>query len=364
MDVFLEAKNFHKNNLFSYVKKQKKLLTALMLTPLLAACNESIFFPSVPIPSDAELTADGYVIHRSTLFDGDDVFFGGGAKDAIIGLFGDDIFEGGDGDDLIFGQDGNDILEGRDGNDNIYGGSGADDLFGGNGDDYLAPGNDNVFDFINGGAGNDTVSYQHHSGYLSISLITDEVSTNGVFSDELLSIENVVGALNHENDIFGNDEDNILTGGNQDDYIDAGGGEDVLFGLGGEDELSGRAGDDIIYGGDGDDDLSGGADNDTLNGGKGSDSLSGGSGEDIFAFTNEDLGGSNSVDTIEDFVFDTDRIDFSELDYINNFDDVESNIYQFGDDTYIDLDADGDHVLQIEDQLATKFIDGDFIFIV
>jgi hypothetical protein len=59
---------------------------------------------------------------------GDDVIYGGNAKDCLVG---------GDGDDTIYGNNGSDIILGGRGEDTLYGDNGPDDLDGGEGDDYL-----------------------------------------------------------------------------------------------------------------------------------------------------------------------------------------------------------------------------------
>jgi hypothetical protein len=59
---------------------------------------------------------------------GDDVIYGGNAKDCLVG---------GDGDDTIYGNNGSDIVLGGRGEDTLYGDNGPDDLDGGEDDDYL-----------------------------------------------------------------------------------------------------------------------------------------------------------------------------------------------------------------------------------
>jgi hypothetical protein len=59
---------------------------------------------------------------------GDDVLFGGDAKDCLVG---------GPGDDTIYGNNGSDIILGGLGHDTLYGDNGPDSMDGGDDDDYL-----------------------------------------------------------------------------------------------------------------------------------------------------------------------------------------------------------------------------------
>lgn len=101
--------------------------------------------------------------------DGNDSIAGGGDDDTLAGQTGDDFLAGEGGDDALVGGMGHDVLAGGSGNDGLQGGAdndvlaggeGIDTLMGDGGDDHLsdrdAPG---VFvqDFLNGGAGDDTL---------------------------------------------------------------------------------------------------------------------------------------------------------------------------------------------------------------
>ncbi len=97
--------------------------------------------------------------------DGVDELFGYGGDDALFGDAGDDNLIGGHGADTLDGGDGNDSLEGGEGNDVLFGGLGADTLMGNDGNDTLSgvvldgAGQDtDLQDFINGGAGHDTLT--------------------------------------------------------------------------------------------------------------------------------------------------------------------------------------------------------------
>ena len=75
---------------------------------------------------------------------GDDVIYGGNAKDCLVG---------GAGDDTIYGNNGSDIILGGPGNDELWGDNGPDDLGGGEDDDLLIGGKG--VDDLDGGEGTD-----------------------------------------------------------------------------------------------------------------------------------------------------------------------------------------------------------------
>ncbi len=80
--------------------------------------------------------------------------------DTLTGTAGDDSIDGLDGNDRISGLAGNDGLRGSGGNDTLLGGNGRDTLWGGDGNDLLNPGdNDQDWDLLEPGAGNDTVDF-------------------------------------------------------------------------------------------------------------------------------------------------------------------------------------------------------------
>lgn len=200
----------------------------------------------------------------------------------ILGLAGDDIIDGGGGLDYLDGGDGIDTLDYRnsgaivltlgaantkttvtslDGNDTILN---FENVFGSAFDDKLT-GNtvDNVFrggagkDIINGGTGNDTADYSDIATAITVTLGTGVSKVTGGDTDELTSIENIIGTVGND-EITGNAVNNKLYGGD---------GDDKLTGGAGADWLEGGAGNDIFYVGGTDgvgDTFLGGADNDTL----------------------------------------------------------------------------------------------------
>src|SRR5215471_460952 len=297
---------------------------------------------------------------------GSDDLSGEGGNDTLQGHGGDDRLDGGTGNDVLDGGDGNDILLGGDGDDTLLGGAGVNMLDGGAGRDtasyaqaaaavhvdlgvagpqatgvgtdtlvsiedvigsafddtligaagvvnhlYGGAGNDLLVDtggdVLDGGAGNDTVSY---STAVTVDLALNGPQSNG---STLINIENVIGS----GTLKGDAGNNRLTGGNFSDTLMGSGGDDVLDGGAGSDTasyaeaasgvtvdltiagpqntgdgadtlisienltgsafadtLKGNAGDNILTGGAGDDILEGHGGNDILDGGDGSDTAS------------------------------------------------------------------------------------------
>ena len=125
-----------------------------------------------------------------------------------IGSDFDDLLVGGSGADEIHGGDGDDSLFGESGNDSLYGGDGSDELFGGAGSDYINPGANTDYDFILGGAGNDTIDfgdaetgfydlwYGDLGGNVAVTIDgaagTGSVNKFGLGTDTLLDVDNVL----------------------------------------------------------------------------------------------------------------------------------------------------------------------------
>jgi len=302
-------------------------------------------------------------------FAGNDTLLGGSGSDTLNGGSGNDSMSGEAGNDALYGTSGNDTLDGGSGNDTLDGGGGSDALAGGRGNDvYIintktdivsersGQGTDRVHSPItyslgdtdgagrnyggnvenlrltgsshingtgnglnnvlyannganqlDGGAGNDTVSYLYatrSSGSTGVTLdlsllnASGQATASGVSgTDRIKNIENITGS-NYNDTLTGNSAANALSGGS------------------GNDDLSGGAGNDNLAGGAGNDSLSGGAGNDNLVGGAGKDRLTGNSGRDTFDFNAlSELGlGSPTRDVITDFARSQDRIDLSTLD--------------------------------------------------
>lgn len=153
------------------------------------------------------------------------------------------------------------------GDDTLIGGTGSDRLYGGTGNDLLyagAFGNPDA-DWLDGGAGQDTLSFVEGNEGITITLnagnATVDPGGNGD-TDTIRGIEHVIGT-NFDDNITGDTVANMLDGGANDDVISGGDGADTLYGGSGDDDLSGDAGDDILVGGAGADTLDGGAGTDT-----------------------------------------------------------------------------------------------------
>src|SRR5690606_27587163 len=78
------------------------------------------------IEDQAANTEAGPISGGAALDNGDNVFTGTDAADAIDGLGGNDTLSGLGGNDVIYGGDGNDIIDGGAGDDFLSGGNGAD----------------------------------------------------------------------------------------------------------------------------------------------------------------------------------------------------------------------------------------------
>jgi Ca2+-binding RTX toxin-like protein len=119
----------------------------------------------------------------------------------------------------------------------------SDDLFVSTPDDEL----------LDGGDGNDTVSYILATGLVTVHLGTGQASGPGVGVDTLVGIEAVIGSAFADR----------LTGSALADTLRGAEGNDTFGGGAGADRLYGEAGDDLLNGGTGDDLIDGGAGVDT-----------------------------------------------------------------------------------------------------
>lgn len=126
-------------------------------------------------------------------------------------------------------------------------------------------------DWLGGGRGNDTASYEGETedGYgvnvnlvaggdvgwvwslkdnadKSWSEIRESINNNTLDHDKLGSIENIIGSI-HKDSITGSRGDNILSGMEGNDFINGLQGNDILIGGAGIDKLYGGSGDDYIF---------------------------------------------------------------------------------------------------------------------
>jgi Ca2+-binding RTX toxin-like protein len=227
---------------------------------------------------------------------GDDWLFGGDGEDTLWGGVGGDHLYGGDDRDLLYGGDGEDDLHGDDGHDVLLGGNDGDTLDGGEGhdlayytdsieavhislagitawggtaegdtlsniedlagsifddelegddednwlhgnfgDDTLT-GGANGFggDWLIGGYGIDTASYEHSPQGVRVSLLDDTAFFGHAEGDELDEIENLTGSA-FADLLVGDNDANELTGLGGADTLDGGGGADTMIGGTGDD---------------------------------------------------------------------------------------------------------------------------------
>ncbi|MCB5204572.1 cadherin-like domain-containing protein [Neorhizobium sp. T786] len=215
--------------------------------------------------------------------DGNDDLYGEAGNDTLMGGVGNDRLMGGEGNDRLFGDDGDDVLLGESGNDLLEGGTGDDDLSGGGGNDVvLAGAGDDVLrmafageeqrqaslaptdgdDVYSGGQGTDNLDTSAAKAAVAIDLKAGTATGETIGSDQVESIENVVGT----------GYDDTITGDDSDNAIHAGGGDDVLTGGKGDDTLRAEDGDDTIVVSTASDDCDDDGD-DVYSGGEGTDTL-------------------------------------------------------------------------------------------
>jgi Ca2+-binding RTX toxin-like protein len=126
---------------------------------------------------------------------------------------------------------------------------------------------------IDGGGGEDTVSYAATTAGVTVDLVNETVT--GGDDDTVQAVENVTGT-DQADVLVGGPAANVFLGGGGSDTIAAGGGSDDVSGEGGNDAIYGEANDDLLSGGDGDDLLDGGSGTDTCDGGAGTNQFAGG----------------------------------------------------------------------------------------
>lgn len=262
-------------------------------------------------------------------------------------------------DDIIYGGFGNNIINGNDGNDTVYAGQTNDVISGGNGDDILygGDGNDAFIsdagnDILNGGEGHDYVDYSGSTNGVTVKLI-DGTAVDGVYTDTLVGIEEIIGS-GLDDTIIGSHNDDTISGEVGNDLLKGRKGNDWIDGGTGDDEIYGNRGSDTLFGGNGNDSLFGGIGNDTLNGQAGIDTLHGRTGADTFVF---DSTAFLDVDTILDFTLsDNDAIDISSI--LNQYDPITDAITDFvqitdnGTDSFLAVDRDGSGSIYGFDQIA------------
>ena len=140
----------------------------------------------------------------------------------LIGSDNDDSLTGNGDDNSILGLAGNDTIDGLAGNDTIEGGAGADSM--------------------DGGLGVDTLSYEHSSVGVAVSL-----DTGSVFGgDVIANFEHLIGSVDAD-DLTGDDSSNSLSGLSGNDTLAGNLGNDTLDGGLGSDRMEGGLGDDRFF---------------------------------------------------------------------------------------------------------------------
>lgn len=236
---------------------------------------------------------------------GDDTILGGAGADTIVGGDGSDSVTGGDGDDVIDTsgpvdlhagvglpdrgfpplpddpdpENDRDFVDGGAGADTIRTGDDRDTILGGDGDDVIDAGIDD--DLVDAGAGNDRV-IGGEGGDTILGGAGDDTLYGGLdpkFPDAL----NIPDATDPRPD-------------NGRDLIEGGDGNDLIFGQDDRDTLLGGAGDDTIDGGIDDDLIEGGAGADLITGGQWADTLLGGDDADRFVVASAADGAGDLID--------------------------------------------------------------------
>jgi Ca2+-binding RTX toxin-like protein len=197
-----------------------------------------------------------------------DVIVGGGGGDTIYGSGGDDLIcggsnpadpdeddvvfteflNGGAGDDTIDGQDGLEKVNGDSGEDTLYAGSGGGRLDGGTGRDHLYGGSD--ADSLIGGPGDD-IGLGRGGGDIWWDDLCDNIHctcrTNT--GDDVFhggpGYDDAIG-IRGKDRFFGGDDDDLLEGSVGDDLLRGGGGNDTLAPGGGDNIVDGGKGNDAV----------------------------------------------------------------------------------------------------------------------
>lgn len=198
---------------------------------------------------------------------------GGGDADTLDGGAGDDELQGGDGNDLLIGGAGADAMYGQNDRDTVsyaaatagitasleenkgFGGDAQGDTYFdveniiGSGKDDLIVGDDSNENWLDGGLGNDTISYAGSGNAIELDLGKQFTVTNGVFGG--VNAQIVVGTggdklANFENAI-GTDGNDKITGSSAVNIIEGGKGADTLIAVGAGDFVSYAGSSSSVY---------------------------------------------------------------------------------------------------------------------
>ena len=175
--------------------------------------------------------------------------------DVVVALPGTAIrADGGPGADRLTGADRSDRLSGDGGAGDVLAGMGGDDFLG-DGDGYagrefegrvISPATAVDADVLDGGAGNDTVSYYGRATAVHVDLGDTMPDGQAGEGDVLTSIEGAYGGSGADR-LTGSAQRNVLEGGAGRDVIDSGAGDDLVTGGKGDDRISLGSGDDVVY---------------------------------------------------------------------------------------------------------------------
>ena len=142
---------------------------------------------------------------------------------------------GTDADDTLSGDNTTNVITGLDGSDAISGHGGRDTVLPGLGDDID----------VDGGTGNDTISYRDMTGG-GVEIDLDAGTATGAGSDAFSGFESAEGTDGNDT-LSGTDGRNILKGGDGADHLLGLGGDDELVpGLGDDPEVDGGTGKDVL----------------------------------------------------------------------------------------------------------------------
>ena len=214
-------------------------------------------------------------------------------------------------------------------------------------------GDSNVLD---GGGGNNTVSYAHAAAGVTVSLAFQGLAQNtiGAGTDTLTNVQNLTGSA-YNDTLEGDGNSNVLNGGggiNTVSYAHAAAGVTVSLALQGQAQYTVGAGADTLSNFQ---NLIGSAYGDTLASSTGTSSLTGGAGADTFK-----IASSASVTTVTDFSHaQGDKIDLTALTQFKSLADVQAAAVQIGASTVIYT---GSGSLTLNNVAASTLTAADFKF--
>jgi Ca2+-binding RTX toxin-like protein len=245
--------------------------------------------------------------------------------------------------------------------ENLLGSNFADALFSDDGDNEINPGlsnsQNNEFDVVDGGGGNDLLTLDYSFNDFGTGLFGGFTGSYIGFGPGLgffrktsdgNRFQDAVAFSNIEHlKIIGTIQDDEIYGGAGDDILLPGAGDDVIYGGDGNNTIYGDDDDDYLVAGSGNDTLTGGVGNDTIYGGLGSNTINADDGNDVvidqdvngkfidgipISSSKTYLDGGRGIDTLS--------IDLSARD--------ADNAYPYGDVTLVNLDPSKESSTEIE----------------